>query len=221
MLIGTGWDNRSWMQFYLQASVVDKGWRQRPWGRAFRCHCRLNRGERIGLLHYPRLRPPLFKAGIKVRFAEQAALALRPLAGSYCTWLFAFSLFTASMFAAAVLPLSTHIRFASLRLGVIWIRSFLGPPVLPLLFYDLFSGLVILTPTYPLFRSCSFLRLSTAWCYRGLIFMVLLVNDRSVMKGTHQRFLFESCVMGNCHHSRWIEHCYGIFRIMEDLIKPT
>jgi Mn2+/Fe2+ NRAMP family transporter len=42
-----------------------------------------------------------------VESAGQAAMALEPLAGRYASWLFAFGLFNASFFAAAILPLST------------------------------------------------------------------------------------------------------------------
>ena len=58
MLVGlVGTTIAPWMQFYLQASVVDKGLASKDLGAVrIRCHYRLNRGERSGLLHYPRLR---------------------------------------------------------------------------------------------------------------------------------------------------------------------
>jgi Mn2+/Fe2+ NRAMP family transporter len=49
----------------------------------------------------------LHRAGVRVETAGQAAQALAPLAGRYASWLFAFGLFNASFFAAAILPLST------------------------------------------------------------------------------------------------------------------
>ena len=49
----------------------------------------------------------LFKAGVTIETAKDAALALKPLAGDYASWLFAFGLFVASIFAACILPLST------------------------------------------------------------------------------------------------------------------
>ena len=45
--------------------------------------------------------------GVRVETAKDAALALRPLAGSYASTLFALGLLNASVFAAAILPLST------------------------------------------------------------------------------------------------------------------
>jgi len=49
----------------------------------------------------------LFKYGIRVESAADAASALRPLAGPYAVMLFAIGLFGASMLAAGVLPLAT------------------------------------------------------------------------------------------------------------------
>src|SRR4030042_374692 len=49
----------------------------------------------------------LFKNGIRIETAKDAALSLKPLAGKYCTFLFAFGLVNASLFAASILPLST------------------------------------------------------------------------------------------------------------------
>ena len=49
----------------------------------------------------------IFKAGIRIETAADAAMALTPLVGGYATGLFAIGLFNASLFAACVLPLST------------------------------------------------------------------------------------------------------------------
>src|SRR5436305_6171816 len=49
----------------------------------------------------------LHQQGSQIQAAQDAALALAPLAGKYCASLFAFGLFNASLFAASVLPLST------------------------------------------------------------------------------------------------------------------
>jgi Mn2+/Fe2+ NRAMP family transporter len=49
----------------------------------------------------------LHRSGVTVETADQAAMALEPLAGRYASGLFAFGLFNASFFAAAILPLST------------------------------------------------------------------------------------------------------------------
>ena len=49
----------------------------------------------------------LFAHGLNIQTAEDAAVALGPLAGRYASMLFAFGLLNASVFSAAILPLST------------------------------------------------------------------------------------------------------------------
>jgi Mn2+/Fe2+ NRAMP family transporter len=97
-----------YMQFYLQASIVDKGIDLDAY--------RLTRVDVIsgavltGLNAFfmivvagAVLRPH----GVVVETAEDAALALGPLAGQAATLLFGIGLFGASMLAATVMPLST------------------------------------------------------------------------------------------------------------------
>ena len=128
----------------------------------------------------------LFKAGIQVEKAEEAALALRPLAGSYCTWLFAFGLFNASMFAAAILPLSTSYTVCE-AFG--WESSldkkFSEAPQ----FYGLycfiifFSGSIILIPSAPLVTIMFVSQVINGLVLPAvLFFMLLLINDARVMR---------------------------------------
>ena len=98
-----------WMQFYQQASIVDKGLktgrlRLRAAGRHRRLAlCRLGRR----LHHRSPARPRCSPNGVRIETAKDAALALRPLAGPYASTLFALGLLNASVFSAAILPLST------------------------------------------------------------------------------------------------------------------
>jgi Mn2+/Fe2+ NRAMP family transporter len=97
-----------WMQFYQQASIVDKG-------------------LKVGELNYERIdvivgsafavlvagfitiacAATIFAKGLHVETAKDAALALGPLAGMHAATLFALGLLNASVFSAAILPLST------------------------------------------------------------------------------------------------------------------
>lgn len=143
-----------WMQFYLQSAVVDKGLAAKDLGAA-RLDVIIGSivVSVVAFFIILTCAATLFKAGIQVEKAEEAALALRPLAGVYCTWLFAFGLFNASMFAAAILPLSTAYTVCE-AFG--WESSldkkFSEAPQ----FYGLycfiifFSGLIILIPNAPL-----------------------------------------------------------------------
>jgi Mn2+/Fe2+ NRAMP family transporter len=127
----------------------------------------------------------LNRAGLRIETASQAALALKPLAGPYCTWLFAFGLFNASMFAAAILPLSTAYTVCE-AFG--WESSldkkFSEAPQ----FYGLycfiifFSGLFILAPNLPLVAIMYVSQVINGLVLPVvLVFMLLLINDKTVM----------------------------------------
>jgi Mn2+/Fe2+ NRAMP family transporter len=49
----------------------------------------------------------LYPNGIVINEAKDAAMALRPLAGNFASYVFAFGLFIASIFSATILPLAT------------------------------------------------------------------------------------------------------------------
>jgi Mn2+/Fe2+ NRAMP family transporter len=127
----------------------------------------------------------IFQAGIKVETAKDAALALAPLAGKHCTWLFAFGLLNASLFAASILPLSTSYTIceafgweASLN------RKFMEAPQ----FYGLYSLMiilgagVILFPEIPLIPIMYYSQVINGILLPFiLITMLILINDRRVM----------------------------------------
>jgi len=97
-----------WMQFYLQSSIVDKGVRLRDlrWARLDAYAGSLVAGA-IAFFIIVACGATLFPNGVRVETAKDAALALEPFAGQYATVLFAFGLLNASVFSAAILPLST------------------------------------------------------------------------------------------------------------------
>jgi NRAMP (natural resistance-associated macrophage protein)-like metal ion transporter len=97
-----------WMQFYLQSSIVDKGIRLRDlrWAKLDAYMGSLAAGL-IAFFIIVACGATLFPHGIRVETAKDAALALEPFAGQYASILFAFGLLNASVFSAAILPLST------------------------------------------------------------------------------------------------------------------
>ena len=97
-----------WMQFYLQSSIVDKGIRLRDlrWAKLDAYVGSLVAGL-IAFFIIVACGATLFPHGTRVETATDAALALEPFAGRYATILFAFGLLNASVFSAAILPLST------------------------------------------------------------------------------------------------------------------
>jgi Mn2+/Fe2+ NRAMP family transporter len=97
-----------WMQFYQQASIVDKGIKVADYayerldvivGSLFAVF--------VAAFIVIACSATLFANGVRIETAKDAALALRPLAGSYAATLFALGLLNASVFSAAILPLST------------------------------------------------------------------------------------------------------------------
>jgi Mn2+/Fe2+ NRAMP family transporter len=97
-----------WMQFYLQSSIVDKGVRLRDlrWARLDAYVGSVVAGL-IAFFIIVACGATLHPHGIRIESAKDAALALQPFAGRYAGLLFAFGLLNASVFAGAILPLST------------------------------------------------------------------------------------------------------------------
>jgi NRAMP (natural resistance-associated macrophage protein)-like metal ion transporter len=97
-----------WMQFYQQASIVDKGIKVEDFG-----YERIDVvvGSLFAVLVAAFITiacaATLFANGIRIETAQDAALALGPLAGLHASTLFALGLLNASVFSAAILPLST------------------------------------------------------------------------------------------------------------------
>ncbi len=97
-----------WMQYYLQSSVVDKGikiknYHYEKWDVTVGSFITIFVAFFIVIC----TAATLFTNKIHINSASDAALALRPLAGNYCTILFGFGLLNASLLTASILPLST------------------------------------------------------------------------------------------------------------------
>jgi Mn2+/Fe2+ NRAMP family transporter len=110
MIIGVvGTTIAPWMQFYLQASVVEKGVTRRGL-KASRLDvitgCIFT--DIVAWFIIVACAATLYVHGFRdIKYASDAAQALKPLANDYAYILFAVGLFNASLFAASILPLST------------------------------------------------------------------------------------------------------------------
>jgi len=117
--------------------------------------------------------------------AKEAALALAPLAGKWASFLFAFGLLNASLFAASILPLSTaHVICEGLGFEAGIDRKIPEAPI----FYGLYGGLIvaggaiILIPHAPLFKILLLSQVANGvWLPIVLIFILLLVNRKDLM----------------------------------------
>ncbi|HEX3031810.1 MAG TPA: Nramp family divalent metal transporter [Bacillota bacterium] len=97
-----------WMQFYIQSSVVEKGitvetFKYSRWDVIVGCLMT----DIIALFIVVACAATIFPKGMHIATAQDAAMALAPLAGQWASVIFAFGLLNASLFAASILPLST------------------------------------------------------------------------------------------------------------------
>src|SRR5690348_8277335 len=110
MVIGVvGTTIAPWMQFYLQSSIVEKGVTRRQYRASMLdvvTGCVFT--DVVAWVLIVSCAATLYLRGFRdIKYAADAAQALRPLAGDYAYILFAVGLFNASLFAASILPLST------------------------------------------------------------------------------------------------------------------
>ncbi len=187
MLIGlVGTTIAPWMQFYLQAAVVEKDIKVKDYKYS-------SLDVILGSLIVTIVAgfiiltcgATLFKAGIRVETAKDAALALKPLAGKYCSYLFAFGLLNASLFAASILPLSTAFVVCE---GMGWEngvnKKFSEAPQ----FYGLYTLLiflgaaVVLLPGIPLIPVMYISQVINGIVLPViLVFMLILINNKKLM----------------------------------------
>ena len=184
-----------WMQFYLQASIVEKGVTARQYA-ASRIDvivgCFFT--DIVAWFIVVACAATLFVTGHRdIQTASQAAQALRPLAGQYAYLLFAAGLFNASLFAASILPISTAYSVCEglgFESGVG--KKFREAPV----FYWLYTALIvagagiILVPNFPYIKVILFSQVLNGIALPFvLVFMVLLINRRELMgKHVNSRF---------------------------------
>ncbi len=178
-----------WMQFYQQASIVDKG--LKPSDYAYE---RLD--VIVGSLFAVFVAGFIIIAcaatlnvhGVRIETAKDAALALGPLAGRYASTLFALGLLNASVFSAAILPLSTAYVVCEAfgwEKGVS--RSMREAPV----FFATYTALIVLGASIILLPVRSLVQAMLAsQTLNGvllpivLVVMLRLINDKHVM-GKH------------------------------------
>lgn len=97
-----------WMQFYMQSSVIEKGIKITEYKYAI-IDVVLGCIVTVVVAFFIMIAcaATLHSKGIVITEANDAARALKPLAGSFSSELFAFGLLIASIFSATILPLAT------------------------------------------------------------------------------------------------------------------
>jgi NRAMP (natural resistance-associated macrophage protein)-like metal ion transporter len=188
MVIGVvGTTIAPWMQFYLQASVVEKGITRRQYKTSqldVISGCIFT--DVVAWFIIVACAATLYAAGMhQINDAKDAAEALKPLVHEYAYILFAVGLFNASLFAASILPLSTAYTVCEglgFESGIG--KKFSEAPA----FYWLYTGLIaagaglILLPNLPLIKIQLYSQaLNGIAIAPVLIFMLLLVNKKELM----------------------------------------
>lgn len=177
-----------WMQFYLQSSIVEKGVSRREY-KASRLDvvtgCVFT--DVVAWFIIVACAATLYVNHFRdIKYAADAAQALRPLAGDYAYILFAVGLFNASLFAASILPLSTAYTVCEglgFESGVG--MKFGEAPV----FYWLYTLLIAAGGAFVLLIPAGHLVKIVLWSQvlNGvvlpfvLIFMLLLINKKELM----------------------------------------
>jgi Mn2+/Fe2+ NRAMP family transporter len=188
LLATVGTTMTPWGCAYLQASVADKGVRIEDYSLT-----RLDvvtgavLGNFVSAFVVICTAATLFVHGIRVETAEQAAMALVPLAGQWAELLFAIGLLGASLLAAMVLPLSTTYAVC----GVFgWERGLSHSSREARAFYGLYGGqivlssLIVLIPGIPLFPLMWLTQVINAVLLPiTMVLMLRLANNPALMGG--------------------------------------
>jgi NRAMP (natural resistance-associated macrophage protein)-like metal ion transporter len=197
MVIGVvGTTIAPWMQFYLQASIVEKGVTRRHYKASMLdvvTGCIFT--DVVAWFIIVACAATLWMHGFRtITYAADAAAALKPLAGEYAYILFAVGLFNASLFAASILPLSTAYTVCEgmgFESGVG--LKFGEAPAFYWLYTALIvaGGAVVLIPGLPLVKIAVLSQVVNGVVLPFvLIFMLLLINKKDLMGEYINRRLF-------------------------------
>lgn len=176
-----------WMQFYLQAAVVEKGVDTRHYSL-----CRLDVvtgcivTDVIAFFIVVACSATIYHAGnAEMTDVAQAAVALKPVAGRFAALLFAAGLVNASLLSAAILPLATSYNICEglgFESGID--KRFSEAPV----FYWLYTLLIgggaafVLIPGLPLFKYIIYSQVANGILIPFvLVYMLRLVNRPHLM----------------------------------------
>jgi Mn2+/Fe2+ NRAMP family transporter len=187
-----------WMQFYMQSSVIEKGLKMRDYkftlvDIVIGCLVTVI----VAFFIIVACASTLHENGIKIEEAKDAAMALKPLAGSLASSLFALGLFVASIFSATILPLATAFYVCEafgFEAGID--KKWEEAPE----FYFLYTGILILAAAIILIPNAPLIKISIwSQVINGillpvvLICMILLINNKKIM-GKHVNKSFTNII---------------------------
>ena len=175
-----------WMQFYMQASVIEKGLQMKNYRYtlidiAVGCVITVV----VAFFIMVACGSTLYPAGIVINEAKDAALSLKPLAGEIASQVFAFGLFVASVFSATILPLATAFYVSEafgFEAGIDkkWNEA--------KEFYILYTGILVVSALIILIPGAPLIQISIwSQVINGvllpvvLVSMIVLINNKKIM----------------------------------------
>lgn len=175
-----------WMQFYMQASVIEKGLAMKNYkftliDVAVGCVVTVI----VAFFIMVACGATLYPNGIEITEARDAAMALKPLAGKLASQVFAFGLFVASVFSATILPLATAFYICEafgFETGIdkSWNEA--------REFYTLYTGILVISAIIILIPNAPLIDISIwSQVLNGvllpvvLVSMILLINNKKIM----------------------------------------
>lgn len=176
-----------WMQFYMQSAVIEKKlkiseYKFTLWDVVLGCIATVV----VAFFIIVACAATLHVNGVKINEAADAAMALQPLAGALAGQLFAFGLFVASIFSAAILPLATAFYVCEafgFEAGID--KKFSEAPQ----FYSLFTIIIligagiIMIPGAPLIAITIWTQVLNAILLPiVLICMMIIINNKEIME---------------------------------------
>jgi NRAMP (natural resistance-associated macrophage protein)-like metal ion transporter len=192
MIIGlVGTTITPWMQFYLQASIVEKGISERQyrlarWDVILGCIMT----DVVAFFIVVGCAATLYVHGTRdITDAADAALALAPLVGRFASVLFALGLLNAALLSAAILPLATAYNIAEglgFESGVN--KKFSDAPA----FYWLYTCLIVmgagfvLIPRLPLIRLIMMSQVANGILLPFVLFFMLKLINRADLMGSYK-----------------------------------
>jgi NRAMP (natural resistance-associated macrophage protein)-like metal ion transporter len=175
-----------WMQFYMQSSVIEKGikiadYKYTLWDVVVGCIATVV----VAFFIIVACGATLHVNGVQIEQAKDAAMSLKPFAGVLAGEVFAFGLFVASVFSAAILPLATAFYICEafgFEAGIN--KKFSEAPQ----FYSLFTIIIlisvgiILLPNAPLIEITIWTQVLNAILLPiVLICMMIIINKTEIM----------------------------------------
>lgn len=180
-----------WMQFYLQASIVEKGITPKQyslsrWDVIIGCFVT----DIVAFFIVVACAATLHLNGVHdIADAADAAVALRPLVGQFASLLFAVGLVNAALLSAAILPLATTYNICEglgFESGVN--KRFGEAPV----FYGIYTALiafgagVVLLPRIPLIKLILISQVANGVLLPFVLFYMLKLINRHDLMGAHR-----------------------------------